>query len=83
MFENAPAHLAIHCFWLSVGQMKEFEGLFSQWKTLRREIEEADVPDSGNVALLNRSAERLRAMIVKLHQEQPPEKPAKPEAGKV
>jgi hypothetical protein len=83
MFENAPAHLAIHCYWLSLGQMKEFEGLYRQWKTVRCEIEEAEVPDTGKVALLNRSAERLRAMIVKLHQEQPPEGPAKPEAGKV
>jgi hypothetical protein len=82
MFENAPAHLAIDCFWLSVGQMKEFEGLYSQWKTLRREIEEAEVPDAGRVASLDQSAERLRAMIVKLHEEQPPEGPAKPEAGK-
>jgi hypothetical protein len=85
MFENAPAHLAIHCFWLSVGQMKEFEGLYSQWKTLRLEMEEAEDADAGRVALLNQSAERLRAMIVKLNQEQPPDgaTPApKPEAGK-
>ena len=85
MFENAPAHLAIHCFWLSVGQMKEFEELYSQWKTLRLEMEEAEAPDAGRVALLNRSAERLRTMIVELNQEQPPDGPTaapKPEAGK-
>lgn len=84
MFENAPAHLAIHCFWLSVGQMKEFEGLYDEWRLLRRDVEEADAPGEERIARLNQASARLRAMLVKLEQQQPSgEAPpaAKPEAG--
>jgi hypothetical protein len=33
---NSPAHVAVQCIWLSLSEMREFEGVFGAWMgTLR------------------------------------------------
>jgi hypothetical protein len=68
LFENAPAHLAVDCFWLSAHEMREFEQLFEEWKSHMRAVhgpQKGDKQEDAqkDVAALDAASGRLRKMI--------------------
>jgi len=75
LFENAPAHLAMDCFWLSINEMQEFERLFEEWKLRMRAVygrqkgprQEGSEKD---VAALDAASAQLREMIELLNSRQ-------------
>jgi len=86
LYENAPAHLAIECFWLSVHEMEEFERLHREWKALKRavQLEEEGLEkerDPNYVSALNQAADRLKALIERLQKNQGDLSPADGGAG--
>ncbi|HZD95982.1 MAG TPA: hypothetical protein VE133_17100, partial [Candidatus Sulfotelmatobacter sp.] len=73
LHENAPAHLAIDCFWLSLHEMKEFEQLYGQWKSLKRAVHAAKTTEqdsSGQVQALDKASARMREIIETLENRQ-------------
>ena len=69
--ENAPAHLAVDCYWLSAPEMREFEQLYSQWRKLKCALALAEVrqeadKDVPSAPALNQQAEQLKAFIERL-----------------
>jgi hypothetical protein len=75
LYESAPAHLAVECFWLSVHDMEEFERLHREWKALKRAVqlqEEGSEKerDPNYVSALNQAADRLKTMIQRLQKSQ-------------
>jgi hypothetical protein len=75
LYENAPAHLAVHCFWLSVHEMQEFERLHQEWKSLMRaghgqgkNVEQEHARN--NVSALDAVAAELKKIIETLQSRQ-------------
>ncbi len=87
--ENAPAHLAIDCYWLPVHDMRALETLYGEWKALKFSVHTegvSGVSDTkpGQVAALDEAAQKLRLLIERLHAEQeakagPSHNPVSPE----
>lgn len=69
LFENAPAHLAMDCFWLSSNEMQEFEQLFEEWKLRMRTVHGQESAEK-DVAALDAASGRLRKMIEMLNSSQ-------------
>ena len=75
LYENAPAHLAIECFWLSAPEMEAFEKLYREWKALKRAVqlqeEGSDKERAYNyIPALNQASDRLKTMIEALQKKQ-------------
>ncbi|HEX5433242.1 MAG TPA: hypothetical protein VFY05_03310 [Candidatus Angelobacter sp.] len=71
--ENAPAHLAVECFWLSMHEIREFERLLREWKNLKRTVElgnKAPEHTGDPIAQLNEASGQLKAMIESLQRRQ-------------
>jgi hypothetical protein len=73
--ENAPAHLAVNCFWLSVHEMQEFERLHQEWKSLMRaahgrEKSAEQEHARNNVSALDAVAAELKKIIEALESRQ-------------
>ena len=69
--ENCPAHLSANCIWLSAYDMKSFEKMFSEWKSLKRSFHaQKHAPDAGPVGALDEASETLKHFIEKLQREQ-------------
>ncbi len=69
IYENAPAHLAVDCYWLSVPEMQQFEQDYSHWRKLKCAFALAEGKPGQNVssaAELNRQAAKLKAFIERL-----------------
>jgi hypothetical protein len=82
IYENAPAHLAIDCFWLTCQEMAEFEKLHSLWKSVKRTVQlrdEADNPANSpdQSSQLNEAAAKLTDLIRVLQKKQPRDKSPK------
>jgi hypothetical protein len=68
VYENAPAHVRIDCYWLNISEMAEFEKLYDTWKSLRRSVQLQDesstqtlpAEDTGE---LDQAAGRLKSML--------------------
>jgi hypothetical protein len=69
--ENCPAHLSANCIWLSAYDMKSFEKMFSEWKSLKRSFHAQErAPDAGPVGALDEASETLKHFIERLQREQ-------------
>ncbi|MBZ5522859.1 MAG: hypothetical protein LAP21_11530 [Acidobacteriia bacterium] len=69
--ENAPAHLAVAVFWLTVHEMTEFEKLHGDWKALKRALHLQEAHDStGSATALNEAANRLKDLVERLQARQ-------------
>lgn len=65
--ENAPAHLGVEVFWLTVHEMSEFQRLSGNWKALKRALHQQEAQGViGSPAALNEASGRLKVLIEKL-----------------
>jgi hypothetical protein len=67
--ENAPAHLAVDCYWLAVAEMQEFEQDYGHWRKLKCAFAQAEgKPGHGvpSATELNQQAAKLKAFIERL-----------------
>jgi len=63
LYENAPAHLAVDCLWLSLPEMREFEPLFREWKSLLRAFHEEEHARA-DASALDEASTRLKDMLL-------------------
>jgi hypothetical protein len=74
LYENAPAHLGLDCFWLSIHEMEKFERLHGEWKSLMRAAHEqsegAEQARARNAAALDAASAELKKMLEALKSRQ-------------
>lgn len=66
--ENSPAHLATNVFWLSAHEAKEFDKMYSHWKSLSVDVHGGR--SDNKMQELDEASDKLRVFLQKLQREQ-------------